>query len=292
MASSTYPDGISDEDPAFDTSVAHQARVYNYLLDGKDHFAADRAYVDELMTVYPGIKATARLNREFLGRAVQFMARDAGLSQFLDIGTGIPAPGSTHEVAQDVRPDARIVYVDKDPVVLSYARALLVGREPGTTDYIDADFHHPELILERASETLDFSQPVGLLLIAILHAIPGAEEPYRIVSTLLDALPSGSYLAATHWVTDEASREEEAKATDLSRQKSHHQYVARSHAEIARFFDGLDLAEPGLVPVQDWRPVHEDQSAADSMPLLGGVGKKTSQRRQSKIEIPNGSSLL
>lgn len=277
MAREKYPEAPSDDDAVFDTSVAHQARIYNYLLGGKDNFAADRAYTEELTAIYPGMKATARMNRDFLERAVGFMAGEAGLSQFLDIGTGIPAPGNTHEIAQAARPDARIVYVDNDPVVLSYARALLVSREPGATDYIDADLRNPELILERAAGTLDLSQPVGLLLIAILHAIPDAEDPYRIVRTLLDALPVGSYAAITHWIIDDAGREEEAKIADLAREKSRHQYTGRSRAAIARFFNGLDLVEPGLVPMQDWRPDHQVQNAEHAMPLLGGVGQKTAK---------------
>jgi hypothetical protein len=272
-----YPDTVSGDDPAFDTRVSHHARGYNYLLGGKDHFEADRAYVDEVAAVYPGVVATARANRAFLGRAVRFMAGEAGLSQFLDIGTGIPAPGSTHEVAQDVRPDARIVYVDNDPVVLSHARAYLVGHEQGTTDYIDADLRNPELILERAAETLDFSKPVGLLLLAILHAIPDADNPQRIASTLLNALPAGSYVAITHWAADEASREKETKFMDVTQQMSHQQYTPRSHTEITRLFGGLELVEPGLVPMDSWRSDAQDPLAGNLIPWLGGVGRKTAR---------------
>lgn len=269
-----FPDNVSDEDPAFDASVSHHARGYNYLLGGKDHFAADRAYIDAVAAVYPGVAATARANRAFLGRAVRFLAGEAGLSQFLDIGTGIPAPGSTHEVAQEVRPDSRIVYVDNDPVVLSHARAFLVGREPGTTDYLDADLRDPGFILREAAKTLDFTRPVGLLLIAILHAIPDQNDPLGIVGTLMDALPAGSYLAITHWVTDEAGRKAEKKFVDVTREMSLQQYTARSQAEIARYFDGLDLVAPGLVPMQDWRPGPQDHAAEDLIPWVCGVGRK------------------
>lgn len=269
-SSEEFPDAVSDDDPAFDTSVSHHARVYDYWLGGKDHYPADRAYGDALDAVMPGIAETARANRAFLGRAVRFLAGEAGLSQFLDIGTGIPASGSTHEVAQEVKPDSRIVYVDKDPVVLSHARALLTGHEPGSTDFIDADLRDPERILRQAAETLDFSQPVGLLLIAILHAIPDSADPYRIVATLVDALPAGSYLAITHWATDAGT---EAKVGDLTREMSNHQYTARSQAEIARFFDGLDLADPGLAQTQDWRPGPRNQAAGGTT-MWAGVARK------------------
>jgi hypothetical protein len=272
--SEEFPDYVSDEDPAFDASVSHHARGYNYLLGGKDHFAADRAYVDAVAAVYPGVAATARANRAFLGRAVRFLAGEARLSQFLDIGTGIPAPGSTHEVAQEVRPDSRIVYVDNDPVVLSHARAFLVGREPGATDYLDADLRDPGFILREAAKTLDLTRPVGLLLIAILHAIPDQDDPHRIVATLMDALPVGSYLAMTHWVTDEADRKAEEKFVDVTREMSLQQYTARSQAEVARFFDGLDLMAPGLIPMQEWRPGPQDQAAGNLIPWVCGVARK------------------
>jgi hypothetical protein len=271
--SSAGPNTVSD-DPAFDASVAHHARIYNYLLGGKDHFPADRAYADAMSALYPGTAAAARANRDFLGRAVRFLAGEAGLSQFLDIGTGIPAPGSTHEVAQEVKPESRIVYVDHDPVVLSHARAFLVGREPGTTDYIDADLREPGFILDQAARTLDFSRPVGVLLLAILHAIPDGADPYRIVATLMEALPGGSYLAITQWAKDPAKVEAEAKLVELTRGMSRQQYTARSKDEIARFFDGLHILEPGVVPLQDWRPDSQDSSDGDIMPWLGGMGRK------------------
>lgn len=269
VPSEEFPDTVSDEDPAFDMSVSHQARVYNYLLGGKDHFAADRAYADALISVYPGTVAGARANRDFLGRVVRFLTRDAQLSQFLDIGTGIPAPGSTHEVAQEVKPDSRIVCVDNDPVVLSHARALLVTGQPGATDYLDADLRDPGLILRKAAQTLDFSQPVGLLLIAILHAIGDQDDPYGIVATLMNALPSGSYLAITHWGTDQANPDAETKVGELTRQMSHEQYTPRSQSGVARFFDGLDLVEPGVVRPQDWRPGPQDEPVSD---IVGWAG--------------------
>ena len=271
--SEDFPDTVDDDDPAFDSSVSHHARVYNYLLGGKDHFAADRAHAEALLSVYPGTAAVARANRDFVGRAVRFLADEAGLSQFLDIGTGIPGPGSTHEVAQAVKPDSRIVYVDNDPVVLAHARAFLVGRGPGTTDYIDADLRDPELILRRAARTLDFGQPVGLLLIAILHAIGDKDDPHRIVATLMDSLPSGSYLAITHWGTDRVNPEAVTKVGNINREMSHHQYTARTEDEIARFFNGLGLVEPGLARVEAWRSGPGADTALDLV-VWAGVARK------------------
>lgn len=264
---------VSDDRPAFDTSVSHHARVYDYLLGGKDHYAADRAYAEALEAVYPGMAVAARANRAFLGRVVRFLAGEAELSQFLDVGTGIPSAGSTHEVAQEVRPDSRIVYVDYDPVVLSHARALLVGHEPGTTSYIDADLRDPEFILEQAALTLDLTQPVGLLLVAILPAIGDHEEPHRIVASLVDALPSGSYLAISHGVVDEDNSAETAKAQDITREMSRQQFTARSQADVARFFDGLDLIEPRLTRIEDWRPRPQDRIESRTS-IWGGVARK------------------
>jgi hypothetical protein len=226
-----------------------------------------------VLAVYPGTAAAARANRAYLGRVVRFLAAEGGLSQFLDIGTGIPAPGSTHEVAQEVRPDSRIVYVDNDPVVLSHARALLVAHEPGITDYLDADLRSPAHILAEAAKTLDFSKPVGLLLFSVLHAVSGEDEPYRIVATLMDALPSGSYLAISHSGSDLLSQEDNAKFAELTRQMSHQQYTLRSQAEVARFFDGLDLVQPGLVEAKDWRPSPRDE-VTDVVTLWAGVARK------------------
>jgi hypothetical protein len=273
VTSDDFPDTVDDNDPAFNASVSHHARLYNYLLGGKDHFASDRAHAEALLEVYPGAAAMARANRAFLGRTVRFLAGEAGLSQFLDIGTGIPGPGSTHELAQEIRPDSRIVYVDNDPVVLSHARAFLTGRQPGTTDYIDADLRNPERILAQAKQTLDFTRPVAVLLVAILHAIGEADDPHRIVATLVDALPSGSYLTIAHWATDQARPGAVTKVGDIAKEMSHHQYTARTEDEIARFFDGLDLVEPGLVRVQDWRPGPDDETDID-MVEFAAVARK------------------
>jgi hypothetical protein len=274
MSADKYPDTVPDDDPAFDTSVAHQARAYNYLLGGKDHYPADREYAEQVKAVYPDAVAWAQANRAYLGRVVRLMAGDAGVPQFLDIGTGIPAPGNTHEVAQEVRPGSRVVYVDFDPVVLAHAQAFMVDREPGTTDYIHADLRNPEVILERAAETLDFTQPVGLLLISILHAIGDQDDPYGIVARLMDALPSGSFLAITHWGKDPANTEGEEKLVGLAHTMSRQQYTPRSQEEVSRFFNGLEIVEPGVVPIQYWRPGPEEEPVDSTVVWLGGVGRK------------------
>ena len=255
--------------PTFDTSVAHHARIYDYLLGGKDNFAADRKAGDALIAAYPAMVSLARANRAFLGRAVRFLAQEAGIRQFLDIGTGIPAAGSTHQVAQEAAPDSRIVYVDYDPVVLSHARALLVSGPQGAADYIDADARDVGTILDQAAQTLDFSQPVAVIIALMLHAISDSDDPHGIVSRIMNALPAGSYLAISH----PASDIEPDKATDLTARVnplSYQQYTGRSREQVLRFFDGLELVEPGLVQVQQWRPGIE---SGGTLSLWAAVGR-------------------
>ena len=274
MTADQYPDGIHDDDPAFDPTISHQARYYNYLLGGKDHYAADRAFARKVMEVYPDMPAMARANRAFLGRAVRYLAGEAGISQFLDIGAGLPAPGSTHEVAQQARPGSRVVYADLDPVVLAHSRAFMTGQEPGAVAYIDADLRQPGPVLARAAETLDFTRPVGLLLIAVLHVIGDEDGPFSIVATLMDALPSGSYLAVTHWAVNPANEHGEDTLKGLVREQSRQQYAPRPREEITRFFSGLELLDPGLVPLQYWRPDPGDQPADSSLLWAAGVARK------------------
>jgi hypothetical protein len=251
-----------------DTSVAHSARVHDYWLGGKDNFAADRAAGDAVLAAYPGIVTSVRANRAFLARVVRFLAAEAGITQFLDIGTGIPAANNTHEVAQAVTPAARVVYVDYDPVVLQHARVLLTSAMPGTVDYIDADLREPAKILGAAARTLDFTRPVAVMLIAIMHLIADADDPYTIVGQLTAALPPGSYLALSQVAAD-IEREQVAEArrryNSLARETQRH----RTRAEVTRFFDGLDLVEPGVVPVQQWRPVTELEARARSTMWCG-----------------------
>jgi hypothetical protein len=257
---------------AFDTTVAHSARVHDYWLGGKDHFAADRAAGDAVIAAYPGIVMSVRANRAFLARAVRFLAAEAGIRQFLDIGTGIPTANNTHEVAQSVAPGCRVVYVDYDPVVLAHARALLVGSAEGATDYIDADLRDPRAILSRAAQTLDFSRPVAVMLIAIMHLIGDEADPYGIVGQLMAAVPAGSYLALSQ-VASDIEPEQMAEAARRYNRLAHETQRHRDHAEVTRFFDGLDLVEPGLVPVQQWRPGSEMEAKARSA-MWGGVARK------------------
>ena len=269
MSGDTRP---AQERRAIDTTVAHSARVHDYWLGGKDNFAADRAAGDAVMEAYPGIVMSVRANRAFLARAVRFLAAEAGIRQFLDIGTGIPAANNTHEVAQSAASNCRVVYVDYDPVVLTHARALLTSSTPGAIDYIDADLRDPQTILGHAARTLDFSRPVAVMLIAIMHLIVDEDDPYGLVGHLLDAVPGGSYLALSQVASDiqaEQMAEAAKRYNRLARETQRH----RDRAEVARFFDGLDLVEPGLVPVQQWRPASDLEAGARSA-MWGGVALK------------------
>jgi hypothetical protein len=256
----------------FDTSVAHIARVYNYWLGGKDHFAADRAAGDASMRDFPGIVSSARANRAFLVRAVRFLAAEAGIGQFLDIGTGIPSANNTHEVAQGVNPRSRVVYVDNDPIVLTHARALLASHPDGATDYIEADLHHPEQILREAARLLDFSQPVAVMLLAVLQFIAGDRRPYQVVATLAGALPPGSFLAISHPASDIDPQAVAKMVTGLNPVLAE-QITPRDRAAVTRFFDGLDLVEPGVVPAPAWRPASQMEASSPAS-LWAGIARK------------------
>jgi S-adenosyl methyltransferase len=256
--------------PGFDTSVAHQARMYDYWLGGKDNFAADREAAEAALAAYPGMARLARENRAFLRRVVRYLAGEAGMRQFLDIGTGIPTAGNTHEVAQEVAPESRVVYVDYDPVVLTHARALLASSPEGATAYIDADLRDTGTLLERAAQTLDFTRPVAVTMLAVLHAVGDEDDPYAIVARIIKAVPSGSYLAISHLAAD-LEREKLNESRDRVNRISHQQYTHRSHAEVLRFFDGLELVEPGLVELRHWRPTMESGRVT---PGWCGLGRK------------------
>jgi hypothetical protein len=238
----------------FDITVAHQARMYDYVLGGKDNYAADRAAMDAALKVYPHIALGARANRAFLGRAVGYLAGEAGVRQFLDIGTGIPTAGNTHEVAQAIAPESRVVYVDYDPVVLAHARALLTSSKMGATEYIDADLRDTGKILDQARQLLDLTKPVAVTLLSVLHAIPDPDDPHAIVATFMDAVPSGSYLAISHAGADLLDQEVLQNLKDTWNGKMQQNLTWRTRAEVARFFAGMDLVDPGLVPVDEWRP--------------------------------------
>jgi len=249
---------VSDADISeygFDTTVAHPARRYDYWLDGKDNFAADRESGDKIAAAFPSIRTAVRENRAYLKRTVSYLAREAGIRQFLDIGTGLPTADNTHEVAQAIAPDARIVYVDNDPIVLTHARALLTSTRDGATAYIDADVRDPARILAdpQMHETLNLSKPVGLVLLAIMHFIDDTEDPHAIVAQLVSALAPGSYLVMSHATYDPMPPEivTRLKAAIAG---TGEKGGPRDREQFAKFFAGLDLVDPGVVPIGDWRP--------------------------------------
>jgi hypothetical protein len=243
-----------DEPVSFDTSVAHMARVYDYWLGGKDNFAADRAAAEQAIAANPHILGDVRANRAFLARAVRYLAAECGIRQFLDLGTGIPTADNTHEVAQSVAPECRVVYVDNDPVVLAHARALLTSDPQGATDYIHADLRDTDKILRRAAQTLDFSRPIAVTLMAILHLIPDDADPFGIVTALMAAAPSGSYLAISHPAGDVRAAAVAEMARRVNARLGPNRGTMRDLAQVTRFFDGLDLVEPGIVQPQWWHP--------------------------------------
>ena len=257
--------------PDFDTSVPHIARVYDYWLGGKDNFAADRAMGERTLQAYPNLVYSVRANRAFLARTVRFLARQ-GIRQFLDIGTGIPTANNTHEVAQGIAPESRIVYVDNDPIVLSHAKALLKSTPEGACAYLDADLRDPDIILAAAAHTLDFSQPVAVMLIAVLHMVVDDAEASGIVSKLMGACAPGSYLAVSHPASD-IDAEQMAEMLRRFNESSPAKMTMRDRAGVARLFDGLELVEPGLIRAAEWRP-DTDLEAASPAALWGGIARK------------------
>ncbi|GAB3975090.1 SAM-dependent methyltransferase [Plantactinospora veratri] len=256
--------------PGIDTTVAHNARIWDYWLGGKDNYKIDREVGDHIRKMVPHIDAVARADRRFLARSVRFLADEAGVRQFLDIGTGLPTANNTHEVAQAIDPQSRIVYVDNDPLVLVHARALLAGRPEGVTDYIEADARDPDLILNRAAETLDFDRPIAVMLLGILNFIQDDDQAQAIVNRLLEAVPSGSYLALTH-PTTELGGEGNVEAMAYYNAHATPQICARSAAQLERLVEGLELIEPGLVSCAVWRV---DEEEAEPVPQYGVVGRK------------------
>ena len=243
--------------PPIDTSRPHPARRYNYWLGGKDNFAADRASGDHIAQAFPTIKSAAVENRLFLRRAVAFLAAEAGVREFLDIGTGFPASPNVHEVAQHIAPTSRVVYVDNDPMVVVHARALMTSAPQGATAYLQADLRHPDTILTSPdlTTTLDLTRPVGLLLVAVLHFLDDTDHPHTAVARLVHALPPGSYLALSHTTLDPLPPDTRQRITDLTNPDSGNgPFRPRTRNEVASFLTGLDLVDPGLVPVVQWRP--------------------------------------
>ena len=276
MAQESPPEtGAEDSaaNAAIDTSVAHQSRIYDYWLGGKDNFAVDREAAEQAIAAYPPIVRGVREQRAFLARAVRHLAGLEGILQFLDIGTGLPTANNTHEVAQETAPAGRVVYVDNDPMVLTHARALLTSTPGGATSYLDADLRDPDKILAMAADLLDFSQPVAVLLIGILQLIPDADDPHAIVARLVEAIPGGSWLAVYHPASDidqirvgEAVRRVNARTAGTT--------TLRSYDQVARFFNGLQLMEPGLVQVHRWRPGVAAPDNGEQIAAYAGLARK------------------
>ena len=262
--------------PSIDTTTAHPARRYNYWLGGKDNFAADRQSADAIEAIFPGIRTAAVENRRFLQRAVRYLVQEAGVRQFLDIGTGLPAADNTHDVAQRLAPQSRVVYVDNDRLVLAHARALLTSDPRGATAYLDADLREPGKILADSAltDTLDLSEPIGLLLVAILHFIADTRQAYGIVRTLMDGLPAGSFLVISH-ATGDLLDPDTARSLASGDLPGRGDFTGRTHAQISRFLDGLDPVPPGLTVISDWRP-HPDTIAPppEQVCVYGAVARK------------------
>jgi S-adenosyl methyltransferase len=267
-------DDDSPEFPlGFDISVAHPARVYDYWLGGKDHFEPDRIAAQEVIAVRPTIIRDIRANREFLGRVVRFLAGEAGIRQFLDIGTGIPSANNTHEVAQSIAPDSRIVYVDNDPIVLAHARALLTSTPEGACAYLDADLKDTGKILQDAARTLDFSRPVAVLFIGVLHLVSDEDEPQRVMGEMLDATVAGSYLALTQPAKD-VNADQVAEGARRYNEHVKTPQTRRTYAETLRFFDGMEVVPPGLVQCHRWRPAPGAVGLEENVSAYGGLARK------------------
>jgi hypothetical protein len=252
------------ESPKIDSSVAHIARVYDYWLGGKDNFAVDREVGDKVLEIHPETALSVRANRAFLARSVRYLAEREGIRQFLDVGTGLPSANNTHEVAQAVAPESRVVYVDNDPIVLAHARALLTSSPEGETGYLEADIKDPDAILAGAAELIDFTRPVAVMLVAVLHMLRDDEAPKAIVDRFMAAVPSGSFLVISHLASD-VQRDTMAEMGRRLNESMTQQFTMRSRAQVTSFFDGLVLAEPGVVLTHEWR---KDPSAPGNPGVL------------------------
>ncbi|MET7571429.1 SAM-dependent methyltransferase [Streptomyces sp. NPDC005492] len=266
---------MTSEDPLADRlqlDRPHSARVWNFLLGGKDNYAADREAGEMIVQMFPDIALLARLQRRFLVRAVRYLAEEAGIRQFLDVGTGLPTVDNTHEVAQRIAPESRIVYVDNDPLVLVHAQALLTSTPEGACAYLEADVRDPERILEVAARTLDFSKPIALTMLGILGQIPDSDEPEAVVARFLEALPPGSYLALSDGTDTNAALNQAISVYNANSASSYH---LRGPERIEAYFKGLEVIEPGIVPTSQWHPepvdVGRDPSDVDA---ICGIGRK------------------
>ncbi|MCX5250790.1 SAM-dependent methyltransferase [Streptomyces sp. NBC_00201] len=268
MSESHTPGGSA----RLNTGVAHNARVWNYWIGGKDNYQVDQQVGEQVAGMFPIIRDIARADRWFLGRAVRFLAEERGVRQFLDIGTGLPTADNTHQIAQRIAPDARIVYVDNDPIVLAHARTLLTGTPEGVTDYVDADVHDPAAILERAAGILDFTKPVAVMMLGILNFVLDTEKAREIVANVMAEVPSGSFLVLTHPTFDaDLGGAGQIPAMKFWNENATPPITARSGEDIAAFFEGLDLLVPGLVSCSRWRA---DSESPAVVPQFGAVAVK------------------
>jgi hypothetical protein len=264
--------GMTEAATGIDRTVPHTARMWNYYLGGKDNYQVDRDAADAMLAVYPRYAIKARTCRYFLLRVVRFLALEAGVRQFLDIGTGLPTAENTHEVAQEFVPESRIVYVDNDPLVLAHARSLLTSSPEGITAYIDADLRDPERVIAQAREVLDFEAPIALLLLGVLGHIGDYDEARSIVRCLVDALPSGSYLAQCDGTTTDPSYVKVLE--DFKHTGGGLPYIARGHEQVAAYFEGLELVDPGVVPIHLWQPEPGLFGVPAAVDESGGIGRK------------------
>ncbi|MGH3253039.1 MAG: SAM-dependent methyltransferase [Trebonia sp.] len=255
-----------------DTTRAHPARVYNFWLGGKDYFAADREAGEQALAAYPDLVRGVRAQREFLAAAVRYLAAEAGIRQFFDIGTGLPVADNTHEVAQAIAPSSRIAYVDNDPMVLAHARALLTSAPEGACAYLDADVRDTGGLIQEVERILDFGEPVAIMMIGILQLVPDADDPWRIVEELLSAAAPGSWLAVAHPASDIAT-DQMGPAMDRYNERAEARVSIRTRAQIARFFSGLDLLPPGLVQLHRWQPGTE-VAAEGELAAYCGLARK------------------
>jgi S-adenosyl methyltransferase len=259
-----------------DTTKAHPARIYDFLLGGKDHFSSDRQAAEQVLQSWPTVRAAVRENRAFLGRVVRFLVAEAGIRQFLDIGAGLPSANNVHEVAQAIVPECRVVYVDNDPIVAAHGRALLGGSAQGRTAFVQADLRDPKQILDdqATKDTLDFTRPIALMLVALLHFVPDRDNPAGIIRTLIDALPSGSYVAATHAISDHDPGALIGAGRPYSAVGIHGELrTSDDFADLA--FSGLELVDPGVVLVSEWRPTGTGPRPLPSeINIYAGVARK------------------
>ncbi|MEU3611930.1 SAM-dependent methyltransferase [Streptomyces sp. NPDC006872] len=262
------------ENTRIDTTQPHTARIWNYWLGGKDNYEVDRTAGDRIRELHPGIGEYARADRLFLGRAVEHLVTEVGIRQFLDVGTGLPTADNTHEVAQRLDPQARIVYVDNDPLVLAHARALLTSTPEGRTDYLDEDLRNVDAILEHAAKTLDFDEPIALILLGVVIFIGADEDPYGLVRRLVDRLPAGSHLVLSHTITSPAMPDVD-EAVAFWNEHGTPKLTQRTPEDLAGFFDGLELLEPGVVSCSRWRPQDTGDGAEPAeVAMFGGVARR------------------